>query len=99
MTDQTNGRQDSEASELPEGFIPIQSDHLYFQTGMSPARKVGLKAMLIGILVAIVGLAATAATYAFVAKAGGGVYFIASGAVVSGATLFFRGLKRLLSGR
>src|SRR5262249_52964079 len=53
--------------------------------------------MIVGAILAIIGIAITAATYNSAASRGGGTYFIAYGPIVVGVINFFKGLFTLVS--
>jgi hypothetical protein len=59
----------------------------------------GAKAMLSGVLICVIGIAVTAATYGIASSgSGGGHYVIAYGAVLVGAFQLLRGLFQLIRG-
>lgn len=60
----------------------------------SDERDKGFSDMVIGGLIALVGIVVTAATYSS-ASEGGGRYVIAWGAIVFGAIRFFKGLAKM----
>jgi len=57
----------------------------------SAYKDAAIRAMGMGALICIIGLAVTFCTYSSVAK-GGGTYVVAYGAIIGGALQFFRGL-------
>ena len=57
-------------------------------------KQAGRRNMLIGGLVAVIGLVVTIWSYSAAAGAGGGKYVVAWGAIVFGAIQFFRGVSQ-----
>lgn len=61
-------------------------------------RRVGLRDMGIGLAILVVGIAATAGTFALAADSGGTRFIVAYGAMGVGALQFLRGLYRFVRG-
>ncbi len=64
-------------------------------TARADQKENGHSDMVIGGLIAVVGIVITAVTYS--AASGGGRYVVAWGAIIFGAIRFFRGLSKLSS--
>lgn len=59
----------------------------------------GLKQLLIGLALLILGIAITAGTHSAASRSGGGTYVVAYGPIVFGAITMFKGLFNLMQGK
>lgn len=66
--------------------------------GSGGAAKAGMTDIAIGIVLIVVGVGITIATYGM-ASGSGGTYFIAYGPAIFGVIRVFRGIGRMVSGR
>jgi len=50
--------------------------------------------MVLGVIIFFIGIAITAGTYFLASRSGGGTYIVASGAIIGGVIMFFRGASK-----
>jgi hypothetical protein len=77
--------------------MPYSPMMLGVQDG-SAIRAQGTKMMVIGAVLAVVGIVITAATYSSASSGGGGgTYFVAYGPIIFGVIRFFQGIAKYAS--